>query len=201
MPPFARIVFEAYIFQTPDWKARLDKRGLWCCKRWPGIRKKLPISLQTCSAYILPVLVKGFSILPVAQVLEPSTSPFSYILLPAGCTWEMRQEPNLLTTSVTISPGHIANSSYQDYCNCLFLPHPRGTSGKEPTCQFKRQKRCRFDPWVRKIPRRRAWQLTPVFLPGEVHGQRSLVGHSPCSDMELDMTEVTQHACTPPLTV
>ena len=34
----------------------------------------------------------------------------------------------------------------------------------------------RFDPWVRKIPRRRAWQLTPVFLPGEVHRQRSLMG-------------------------
>ena len=36
-------------------------------------------------------------------------------------------------------------------------------------------RRCRFDPWVRKIP----WQPTPVFLPGEFHGQRSLVGYSP----------------------
>ena len=33
----------------------------------------------------------------------------------------------------------------------------------------------RFDPWVRKIPWRRKWQLTPSFLPGESHGQRSLV--------------------------
>ena len=33
--------------------------------------------------------------------------------------------------------------------------------------------------WVRKIPWRRAWQPTPVFLPGESHGQRSLVGHGP----------------------
>ena len=32
-----------------------------------------------------------------------------------------------------------------------------------------------FDPWVRKIPWRRKWQPTPVFLPGESHGQRSLV--------------------------
>ena len=37
----------------------------------------------------------------------------------------------------------------------------------------------RFDPWVRKIPWRRAWQPTPVFTPGEFHGQRSLVGYSP----------------------
>ena len=37
------------------------------------------------------------------------------------------------------------------------------------------------DPWVRKIPWRREWQPTPVFLPGKVHGQRSLVGYSPWS--------------------
>ena len=36
-----------------------------------------------------------------------------------------------------------------------------------------------FDPWVRKIPWRRAWQPTPVFLPGESHEQRSLAGNSP----------------------
>jgi len=35
-----------------------------------------------------------------------------------------------------------------------------------------------LDPWVGKIPQRRAWQLTPVFLPGELHGQRSLAGYS-----------------------
>ena len=42
---------------------------------------------------------------------------------------------------------------------------------------------------VRKIPWRRAWQLTPVFLPGESHGQRSLVGCSPRGLKELDTTE------------
>ena len=40
-----------------------------------------------------------------------------------------------------------------------------GTSGKEPACQCRRPKRCRFDPWVWKIPWRRAWQSIPVFLP------------------------------------
>ena len=52
-------------------------------------------------------------------------------------------------------------------------------SSKQCTCQFSRQKRGGFDPWVRKIPWRRAWQPTPVFLPGEFHGLRSLVGYSP----------------------
>ena len=42
-----------------------------------------------------------------------------------------------------------------------------GTSGKESTCQCWGQKTCEFNPWVGKIPWRRAWQLTPVFLPGE----------------------------------
>ena len=54
-----------------------------------------------------------------------------------------------------------------------------GTSGKEPACQCRRRKRHGFDPWVGKIPWRRAWQPTPLFLPGESHGQRSLVGYSP----------------------
>ena len=50
-------------------------------------------------------------------------------------------------------------------------------------------KRRRFDPWVGKIPWRRAWQPIPVFLPGESHGQRSLVGYSPWGRKELGTTE------------
>jgi len=53
---------------------------------------------------------------------------------------------------------------------------PGGASGKEPACQCRRLKRLRFCPWVRKIPWKRAWHLTLVFLPGESHGQRRLVG-------------------------
>ena len=50
---------------------------------------------------------------------------------------------------------------------------PSGTSGKEPCCQCRRRTRHGFDPWVRKIPWRRAWPPAPVFLPGEPQGQRS----------------------------
>ena len=56
--------------------------------------------------------------------------------------------------------------------------------------------RCRIDPWVGKIPWRMAWQLTPVFLPGESHGQRSQAGYSPQGCRELDMTEVTEYSHT-----
>ena len=68
---------------------------------------------------------------------------------------------------------------------------PGGISGKEFACQCRRHRRHRLDPWVRKIPWRRAWQPIPVFLPGEFHGQRSLVGHSPLGCKESNTTEAT----------
>ena len=67
---------------------------------------------------------------------------------------------------------------------------PSDARGKEPICQGRRHKRLGFDPWVGKTPWRRAWQPTPVFLPGESHAQRSLVGYSPWGRKETDMTEV-----------
>ena len=51
---------------------------------------------------------------------------------------------------------------------------PCGTSGKEPVWQCRRWGL--IDPWVGKIPWRKKWQPSPVFLPGESHGWRSLVG-------------------------
>ena len=66
---------------------------------------------------------------------------------------------------------------------------PDGASGKEPTCQCRRHKRCVFNPWVGKIPWRRKWQPTPVYVLGESHGQRSLMGYSPWGCKESNMTE------------
>ena len=65
---------------------------------------------------------------------------------------------------------------------------PGGASGKEPTCQCRRHKRHRFDPWVGKIPWRRAWQPTPVILPGESYGQKSLEGYDPWGHKKSNMT-------------
>ena len=74
---------------------------------------------------------------------------------------------------------------------------PGGASGKEPSCQCRRSKRRGFDPWIGKILRRRAWQLTAVFsqCSGESHGQRNLAGYSPQGRKEPDTSEMTQHAC------
>ena len=62
------------------------------------------------------------------------------------------------------------------------------TSDKELICQSRRYKRPRFNPWVGRISWRRAQPPTPVFLPGEFYGQRSLVSYNPWGCKELDMT-------------
>jgi len=58
---------------------------------------------------------------------------------------------------------------------------PGGSDSEESACLpnpgIKPARRHRFDPWVGKIPWRRKWQPTPVFLPGKSNGQRSLVGY------------------------
>ena len=66
---------------------------------------------------------------------------------------------------------------------------PGGSDGQESVCQCRRCKRHWFDPWVGKMPWRRKWQPTPVFLPGESHGQRNLAGYSPWGCKESNMTE------------
>ena len=65
----------------------------------------------------------------------------------------------------------------QHFSNSLAL-HKRtgGAAGEESACQCRK---CGFHPWVSKIPWRRKWQPTPVFLPGKPHGQTGLAGYSP----------------------
>ena len=72
---------------------------------------------------------------------------------------------------------------------CAWIEISRWCSGKESACRCRILKRCRFDLWIRKIPHKRTWQPTPIFLPGKFHGQRSLVGYSPWGRKESDMTE------------
>ena len=53
-----------------------------------------------------------------------------------------------------------------------------GGAGVKNLSVMQRHKKGEFDPWVRKIPWRRKWQPTPVFFPGETHGQKNLSGYS-----------------------
>ena len=62
---------------------------------------------------------------------------------------------------------------------------------KNPPANTGDSKRLEFNPWIRKIPWRRAWQPTPAFLPWESYGQRSLANYSPYGHKESDNTEAT----------
>ena len=78
--------------------------------------------------------------------------------------------------------------------HCKSIRFQYGSVGKE-SAHNAGNRRFRFDPWVRKIPWRRKWQLTPVFLPEKSHGQRRLAVYSPKGQKELDTTEpLSMHA-------
>ena len=73
------------------------------------------------------------------------------------------------------------------------LDFPSGSAVEYPSA-IQEIWRHRFDPWFEKILWSMIWQPTPVFLPGESHGWRSLVDYSPQSHGESDMIEMTEYA-------
>ena len=73
----------------------------------------------------------------------------------------------------------------------------RGLPGGSEIKKLSTMQKTQVHPWVRKIPWRRAWQPTPVFLPGESHGQRSLAGCSPEGHTELEMMDMTKQQQQP----
>ena len=98
----------------------------------------------------------------------------------------------LIFSTSPLSPKPLLTSSKQStfsQINTFAQGFPVSASGKEPACQCRSRKRCGFDPWVGKIPWRREWQPTPVFLPRESLGQRSLAGYSPWGRKDSDTSE------------
>ena len=72
-------------------------------------------------------------------------------------------------------------------CWYWFQGHPRWLSSQESSCQCRSQ----IWSWARKMPCRRKWQPTPVFLPGKSHEQRSLTGYKESvSTSQLDNNKV-----------
>ena len=81
------------------------------------------------------------------------------------------------------------NKFKSNQIHCLYMVCIGGICQQSVCLQCRRPG---FDPWAGKIPWRRKWQPTPVFLPGESHGQRTLIGYSPWGRKESDMTEQLQ---------
>ena len=96
--------------------------------------------------------------------------------------------------SVSFSKANPIRAQRQSYCILQFPTSiMKGFSGglvvKNLPAMQETCRRHGFDPWVGKIPWRRKQQLTPVFLPGESHGQRSLAGYCPWGRKEVDMSK------------
>ena len=142
-------------------------------KRGPQGNRALLRSLSTKLPQPLrPVLL--------LRCLAPFTSPW----------------PLVYSISATFLWGKIL-SCHNNWLSVYGIYHvPDGISGNGPTCQCSRHKRLRFDPWVGKSPWSRKRQPTPVFLPGQFHGERSLAGYSPWGHKESNTTWVTEHTHT-----
>ena len=104
------------------------------------------------------------------------------------------------STDLPRDGGHLVEDTvleHKPYCQYIFswvLDFPGGCVKESAS----KHRRCGFDPWIRKIPWRRKWKPTPVFLPGKSHEQRSLMGYSPWAHKESDtqFSSVTQSCPT-----
>ena len=85
--------------------------------------------------------------------------------------------------------SHLSVWKQKFYGFLMQLGFPGWLGSKESTCQCRRH---RLDHWVRKIPWRRKWQYTPVFLPGKSHWQRTLAGYHPWSLKRVQYDWVTK---------
>ena len=110
---------------------------------------------------------------PLKVRVKALVSPTKYCFSPSLCEW---------------INAWLTQKCLQDLRR--YVGFTGGASGQDPTCQCRRQKRCGFDSWIRKISWRREQQPIPIFFSGESHRQRSLVGYSPQGCKELDMTAV-----------
>ena len=180
-------------------QTQLRKRTTTTKTRMPwlsALRTTLPHQRQDCGA-------TGSFCLPSSKASRCLPGPLTFlVLLPLSVWFSLTSLPHRWRCSLRSSPlrapssarplwllSHVSAGEPRSVTLAWLFSWtsafpttkgvPGGTSGKEPACQCRRHKRCRFDPWVRKSPWRRAWQPTPVSLPGESQGQRSLVGYSP----------------------
>ena len=116
-----------------------------------------------------------------------SSFPFSDITIPLCGGSLFTSSPEPLQKARKRSNQNWAEGSVERRLQNLGFPG--GSEVKVSACNGRRPK---FDPWVGKIPWKRKWQPTPVFLPGESHGRRSLVGYSPQGRKKSDTTERLQ---------
>ena len=120
-------------------------------------------------------------------------SPFLYIYIEREIyrytyTYKIRYELALNVVRIKMNISALVTMCLGSWSFWHLRGFPGGVDGKKKKI-YLQWRRPEFNPWLRKIPWRRKWQHTPIFLPGESHGQRSLAGYSPWSPKELDMSD------------
>ena len=124
--------------------------------------KTLKSKSRICCLY--PLVSSAVTATPVCQALRVCSGP----------------------CSLCVRERHRRNGKvkFVEACVCGIVRAFLVASGKEPTCQYRRQR----VPWVGKIPWRRKWQPNPVLLLGKSQGQRNLAGYSPWGWKQSDVT-------------
>ena len=91
----------------------------------------------------------------------------------------MATHSSLLTWKTPEEPGGLQSMGLQRVRHDWMHTHTECGAAVKNLYQRRKCKRWGFDPWVGKIPWTRKWQLIPIFVPAESHGQRSMTSHSP----------------------
>ena len=136
-----------------------------------------PWAMNSCSAFLW---WQAWQLAKSSNIQVGTSSSFSP---------HVRQAGRSRSCLIILPRGQIELWYRNDPWGLALFQLPKWFSGKESNCHCRRCKGCWFGPWVGKIPWRRKWQPTPVFLPGKSHGQRSLAGYSSWGHKESDMAE------------
>ena len=178
-------------------------RGLKICI-WQVILKRLFGQKRfSCRLYFLKRLVSFFFTCLWFQVLTVWIKPAQFQEIVPNVYISEFVTIYKTKTVVSVSPWTLApclhlTSVGSGQPSWPPLAHSINTAPRvESAYQSRIHRSCGFDPWIRKIPWKRKWQPTLVFLPGKFHGQKSLAVYSPWDHKELDMTELSlTHAHT-----